>query len=517
MELKHIAPLPPNSFASYRKGVTHSHFDRENRGTALCAEQLKEWCSFYHVDALGVGSPWYRGMEADDEPTETTDRDRYYAKPEPPPAERNKLERLIELLNRESRTFFYPDNETPKGRNGHLWYFNYHHTVPAWHDYSQDRPVKYYWNDPHEEQNRITGRPHFRRPYSDVIAEQRKNGALAVWAHPTSWWRDGNGQFVTNIAAEMPAHLLLDGTIDGLTVSGYDPFHRSYRELYFMLLDRGYRIPAFAEMDLTSTSLRQEEPIATGIYCPGMPGSAEERAEHARTGNCFLGNGIRIALEIDGCAMGGSIRAEKNARHVLKVRLAPAPGDVFCSSLEITGPGGNAQITIPRCEKGEYLFEFSDSGEFSYFTACAFGERDDKTKAQQKIHSFAMTNPVWLVPRNHKFPEPAWMTCTIRFRPDSPFLGGSFRIPGGEAFPALAAPRELHLPANTALELATPGGTCFRSYPFFEDEHVQSLISTLSEGKFLNESRKLLPGEVPARYFNPELWRSCLNEIQAFY
>jgi len=518
MKLKHIASLSPHCFDGCRKVVTHSHFDRQNKGAELCSGLLKEWCSAFHVDALGVGSPWTPAVNADYRRAESTDRDRYYANPVfSSEMYEKELSGLIGRLNASGNTLFYPDNETPKGRNGHLWYFNYRCFVPPWHDYSQDRPVKYYWNDPHEEINKITGKPHFRRPYYDVIAEQRRAGALAVWAHPTSWWRGPDGGFVTNIAAELPVHLLLDGGIDGLTVSGYDPFHRSYRALYFMLLDRGYRIPAFAEMDLTSTCLRLAEPIANYIMCREKPESAADIAGNARTGNCFIGNGIRIAMDVDGCAMGGSLRAGKGKIRHLKVCLVPAPGESVCSRLEITGRGGKCLAFAENCGAGEYVFEFEDDGAFAYFSACAFGEHDSIRKRQQEIKSFSMTNPVWLVPEKHRFPDPAYMTCSIRFRPDSPFLGGRVRIPEYGDFPAEAKERILLLPANSVLELVSPHGETFRSYPFFEDEQVQSRISELSEGHFLQRFPQQEPGEVPAECFDPELWRPCLDEIRAVY
>lgn len=517
MDLKCRKALPPRCFDPYRKIVTHSHFDREMKGDELCAKLLQEWCSKYHVDALGVGSPWISPLNEEYLQAEHAERDLYYAGLYEVSMHREEVDDLIDRLNRGCGTLFYLDNETPKGRNGHLWYVNYHHLVPPWHDYSQDRPVKYCWNDPHEELNRITGKPHFRRPYRDVIGEQRHAGALAVWAHPTSWWHGPNGEFVTNIAAEMPLHLLLDGGIDGLTVSGYDPFHRSYRALYFMLLDRGYRIPAFAEMDLTSTCLKQEEPIATFVNAPDKPGSAETLLKHIRKNDCFIGRGIRIALDVDGFAMGESIPAEKDAVRTLKVRLEPAPGESFCSRLEITGPGGRCLASAERCEAGEYVFEFRDAGEYAYFSACAFGEHDDFRARQQKIRYFSMTNPVWLIPHDFHFPEPERMVCTIRFRPDSPFKGGIFRTPDGKIFPADIVPRTLELPANSMLELTAQNGGTFRSYPVFEDPRVQMRISDLSEGHFLKGSPGLEPGEVPASCFDPERWRPLLRSVMAVY
>ena len=42
-----------------------------------------------------------------------------------------------------------------------------------------------------------------------------------------------------------------DGYLDGMTVVGYDAFHRDYQALWFALLDLGYRVPGFAELDMS--------------------------------------------------------------------------------------------------------------------------------------------------------------------------------------------------------------------------------------------------------------------------
>ena len=117
-------------------------------------------------------------------------------------------EAMLRRLNeRGGGMLFYLDNETPKSCFGHMWYVGFKQTVPAWHDYSQDRPCWYsdYDNDT-AERNALTGDYHKRRTYATIVAEQRRYGALAIWAHPTSWWtKDGKnkGPFVTKPRARV--------------------------------------------------------------------------------------------------------------------------------------------------------------------------------------------------------------------------------------------------------------------------------------------------------------------------
>jgi hypothetical protein len=73
-------------------------------------------------------------------------------------------------------------------------------------------------------------------------------GALPVYAHPTSWWW-GNDQHVTNIAATLVPDILTGQAAGCLVVMGYDADHRSYQDLWFNLLNRGYFLTGVAETD----------------------------------------------------------------------------------------------------------------------------------------------------------------------------------------------------------------------------------------------------------------------------
>ncbi len=116
---------------------------------------------------------------------------------------------------------------------------------PAWHDYSQDHPVKYYENDPSVEINALTGEPHTRRNLFEIMAIQRKGGAIGVFAHPTRWWVS-NGKFTSNIAAMSGLFLMVDGYLDGMAVMGDRVYNKSYQDLWFSYLDLGGKVPGFA-------------------------------------------------------------------------------------------------------------------------------------------------------------------------------------------------------------------------------------------------------------------------------
>jgi hypothetical protein len=520
MELKHTSPLPEGYFSAYRQILTHTHFDRKgDRPTGDCRQILRDWCRDQKVDALGVGSPWTKQTRQDYHDNETILRDAYYARDFPEALLRkDEIAELIRWLNEDTGTLFYLDNETPKGRNGHLWYFGFRYLTPAWHDYSQDRPVRYYLNDPHVEINPLTGRPHQRRPYYQVVHEQRDAGALAVWAHPTSWWPDPRtGAFTSNVAAELPAHLILDGMVDGMVVSGYDVCHREYRALYFMLLDQGYMIRAFAETDMCPADISSAPPIGNHVRLGDAPLTATAIRDAVATADCYLGNGIKIAITLDGAAMGAKVKAERGCRRTLKIHLAPRDGETRCSRLEVNGLGGKAVAVLEDCTAGCYEFEFVDDGSYRHLSSCAFGAHDDHARPQQQIRNFAMTNPIFLVPASFPVPGPQTMRCQLAVRRDSPYLGWKMRwTDTGKTEEVVPGERILEGPAALSFDLIPPDASpTIRVHPFFEDAQVQSHISCLSEGLFRRDHPECVPGAVPCHLFSPELWKQHLGHLHA--
>ena len=301
-----VSPAEPIVFA---KAAGHSHHCRKPGVSEEVGENnLFAWAAKYHLDSYGVGSPWTVSNRAVYALNERADRDRYFGG-----LKNDQMEEMMDVAGNEAMLrrlnergggmLFYLDNETPKSCFGHMWYVGFKQTVPAWHDYSQDRPCWYsdYDNDT-AERNALTGDYHKRRTYATIVAEQRRYGALAIWAHPTSWWtKDGKnkGPFVTNIATDMIPQLMRDGYLDGMTVQGYDPYHADYQNLWFALLDLGYRVPGFSELDLSPTHGIEEKGTMLFNWIPFLrrPYTIEE-LKRDFSGGCITWNVAADAEEI---------------------------------------------------------------------------------------------------------------------------------------------------------------------------------------------------------------------------
>lgn len=500
---------------------THSHMLRSHRTDFAAAKRnLVDWAASRGIAAVGVGSPWEPVSAAHYAHYEHTGRDRYYGGFVPPESvmDRPQIEALFADLNRmaEGRTLFYWDNETPKNRHGHLWYVGFEYQVPAWHDYSQDRRVQFWDGDPCEDPNVLTGGCHIRRSYAEVVALQRRAGALAVWAHPTSWWRH-DGQFVTNIAAQMVTHLHADGYLDGMVVQGYDACHRPYQALWFDLLDRGAFVPGFAELDACFDSL----PIAPKgcflnfVPCEGDVARLPDLIRQLRAARHFVSSGPHLALTVDGQPMGARVSSGTGCTHRACLTAWPAPGETALSRVELLGKGGRELARVERFTGGTIEIDVAGDADGGYLLGRAFGEHDTPAgSGWQHIRHCALTNPVRLdTPRAPRL-KATDTVLNIVVAAGSPAHGAFFRVKnaGGEPLESgtLRSGGALRVPGGARLELRLADGSC-RDIPLaMANPRVREHIEYLADGHFLRDAPGCVAGDVPVEAFRFDAVRDAL-------
>jgi len=504
-----IQPCDDRLIAEWQAVACHSHHLRAGQLDIDGANRtLVAWCCQNGIRAAGIGSPWTPLSAAHYRQYEGPDRDLYYSDDFEPRSvmDREDIQALFEELNRLARgdVLFYQDNETPKGRNGHCWWFGYHYDYPAWHDYSQDRPIQYYDGDPHCEINRRTGTPHRRRCTFEIFATQRRHGALGVWAHPTSWWLQDE-EFVTNIAADCGMHLLADGTLDGLVNMGYDACHRSYQDLWFHFLDTGAVVPGFAENDGchdTPRLLDNHTPFKTYLRLRGDV-SVEGIVAAARSGASFSSTGAFATISVDGVPMGSVCETAEGRTHHLTIQAWPVPGQRCFSRLEIIGRGGTVLHSVARYAGGTLECVFPGSAEPSYIVVRGFGEHDDPdSPRQQDIRHAVLTNPVYLHPRGFGL-LPARTDYTLEIGADSPWLGGrlAFEEADGaplETLPVRPGAVRRELPASARVRLHSGGATRV-FYIAMENQRLQSLLQYLWAGEFRRDHPGVTAGQVPSQ------------------
>ncbi|HEV2398346.1 MAG TPA: CehA/McbA family metallohydrolase [Candidatus Sulfotelmatobacter sp.] len=525
---EHRAERPASLDREWPAVVTHTHNWRFREGEAAgsfsaAEEQLVRWCQKLGIRAVGVGSAWNPANEANFQRFEGPDRDLYYSGKfdQKSVMDVAGVNATLADLNERSHgsTLFYLDNETPKNRMGHMWWFGYLYDDPAWHDYSQDRPIKYYENDPAVEINPLSGEPHTRRNLFEIMAIQRKAGAIGVFAHPTRWWVS-DGKFTSNIAAMSGLFLIADGSIDGMAVMGDRVYNKSYEDLWFWYLDTGGKVPGFAETDFFLNQASQHNQLDTFRNYPHIgnrPLTAQAIRDVARSGEVFFSDGGFLNVSVDGVPMGSVVQTAPAKRHRLRIEVYAAPNSSV-GRIEIIGKHGVVLAVKDKFPGGVLEYEIPGRGDPDYVVVRAFGAGDDPEHDPDHVRYLAVSNPVYLWPKGFH-PEAARTFCTIRVASGSQWIGGTleFQTADGQRIrrEAIHAGKiSASVPADSRVVLSKAGVRSRMFYIAMENAEVEKDISYLSSGEFRKDYPGLAESVVPPKAFRLESLRQALQRFE---
>lgn len=517
-------PPPPGLLEQYPAVLTHTHnwrFDGPDR-TANFEESEKNlvrWCARLGIRAVGVGSAWDPANDAMFRRFEGPDRDLYYSGKfdQKSVMQTDHIRGVIAYLNRlaKGKTYFYLDNETPKTSMGHVWWFNYDYDYPAWHDYSQDRPIRLYRDDPSGEINPLNGQVQTRRDLFEIMETQHRSGALGVFAHPTRWWVS-DGKFVTNIAALSGLFVVADGYLDGLSVMSDRPFNSSAQNLWFSFLDTGAIVPGFAETDFflnNASSRSARETFLNRMHMNGAPMSAEHIRDAAKAGDVFASNGAFLTISVDGVPMGSICPTAVGKLHHIRIEAYPAPGNHF-SLIELIGRHGAVLAARRDFSGGMLEYELTGNGDATYILARAFGPADDPDAAPDRVQYAAVTNPVYLRPPGTPAP-PVLTMCSLDVPSTSRWIGGTIefhQLDGTliERRTVTPGTMQITLPANARILLKNAGQPDWNFSIAMENDAVEKLLSYLTSGKFRMDYPDLQQGQVPPEAFHLQELRRAL-------
>ena len=524
---EHPAQRPAKLDREWPAVVTHTHNWRFREGETTgsfpaAEEQLVRWCRELGIRAVGVGSAWNPANEANFQRFEGPDRDLYYSGKfdQKSVMDVAGVNATLVDLNAKSHgsTLFYLDNETPKNRMGHMWWFGYHYDYPAWHDYSQDRPIKYFENDPSVEINVQTGEPHTRRNLFEIMAIQRKGGAIGIFAHPTRWWVS-DGKFTSNIAAMSGLFLTVYGHLDGMAVMGDRVYNKPYQDLWFSFLDTAGKVPGFAETDFFLNQASQHNQLDTFRNYPHIgnrPLTAQAIRDAARSGDVFFSNGGFLNVSVDGKTMGSAVQTGPTKRHRLRIEVYPAPNSRL-GRLEIIGKHG-AVLAKKEFSGGVLEYEIPGRREPDYVVVRAFGAGDDPDHDPDHVRYLAVSNPVYLWPQGFHL-EPARTSCRLHVDSSSKWIGGSleFQTADGQRIRRElihAGTISASVPADSRIVLAKPGLQRRMFYIAMENADVEKDISYLSTGEFRRDYPDLPQSVVPPEAFHLESLRHALKQFE---
>jgi hypothetical protein len=440
--------------------------------------------------------------------------------------------------------------EMPKYRTGHTWWLGLTSSrgrFPSSMDvtyedgyYQSTKPGSWTFED----------LPFPNIPDVELVPRLRAaDGAAAVVPHPTSWWWQPRGdavKYTTNVAAYLPFGLLAGPLWDAMVVMGYDPDHYFYQDLWFHVLNEGYRMPAVAELD------GGYEPDSRFYYGSmrtyfevGEDRTMEAVVRALRAGRTFVTSGPIVLATIDGRHPVGSVLPSDGAPHTLHVE-AYASGDrddtlsyvlLFRNGrihrlwdLRARAPRRfEEDVPLRESERAWYVVkaygeEAPDPAHLDVSDVCrriAAGSFDGVLASRASV---ALTSPFYFRPPGSP-PDPTPLESRVRLRLVDPetqrpierarivtLLAG--RAVGETA--AVAGTAELKIPVGAVLRIEAPGHPVIHRSLYLDYAPHRALVEGLASGRWLDRNgwrRVLKPGQLPWEAFRFEETRAVLTDV----
>jgi Tol biopolymer transport system component len=156
-------------------------------------------------------------------------------------------------------------------------------------------------------------------PYNGVVADlAHAQGALVGYVHPFDWVIDPPKEKV--LSNELPADVM-NGKVDYIEIVGFAD-HKSTAEIWYRLLNLGFRLPAGAGTDAMANYASLRGPVGMNRVFLDTGGELNAVAlrKALKEGRTFASNGPLLGLEVDGKHPGDTIGRKTTGK--LRYRIA---------------------------------------------------------------------------------------------------------------------------------------------------------------------------------------------------
>ena len=156
-------------------------------------------------------------------------------------------------------------------------------------------------------------------PYNGVVADlAHAQGALVGYVHPFDWIIDPSKE--KSLSNELPADVI-NGKVDYIEIVGFAD-HKATAEIWYRLLNLGFRLPAGAGTDAMANYASLRGPVGMNRVFLDTGGDLSPAAlrKALKEGRTFASNGPLLGLEVDGKHPGDTIGRKTASK--LRYRIA---------------------------------------------------------------------------------------------------------------------------------------------------------------------------------------------------
>jgi hypothetical protein len=430
-------------------------------------------------------------------------------------------------------------SEMPKYRTGHTWWIGQSTTHGLFESAMDTSYENQYYQSEHGTGWNFQQLPFSQVPDIELVKRFKKmDGSLAIAAHPTSWWMQKRGdieKYVTNVACNLSFGLLSGKIWDGVVAMGYDHDHYYYQNLWFNILNQGYRMPAFSELDggLGKDDKFYYGSMRTYFHINGEF-SVNKIIDAAKKGNSFLTSGPIVMADIDKKYSIGDVVPLNNDNHVLNINAyASGDKDDYLSYVVVFRNGKIFKLWDIRAERRRRFSEAVSihEKEKSWYVVKVYGRKAwkdpknidvmavcERTITPEKVDGeldVAFTNPFYFRKRNET--QPAAMQTKVKLELHPAKEGTIEILDAGEKIKTVkltSGKASFSMPVNGLLKIMVKGFPVLYRSLYLDYPPHRSLLENLASGKWRNDYNiKFNPGEVPWPAFNYDKTKSLLNHV----
>ncbi len=258
-------------------------------------------------------------------------------------------------------------------------------------------------------------------PNFEIQAFIHSLGGMVACTHPHRWWWGkwgGRGgypveekKFVSNMAAELPFDTVAGPTYDAIDITMQPherEVNRQAQDLWFLLLNKGYRIAGTASSDTTFDNPGGGVPGKVRVYTRLDGALTMDRlAQAMKAGRNFVTSGPLVTLTIGDYGIGDVVKLQGpvKPKAVLRAWAAGRIGEKL-SRVEVLRNGTVIRTFTPDTVQLATSFDLEESQTAWYIVRC-YGAAEDQV---------AITNPIYFETPDYQEPqpEPARVTASVR-------------------------------------------------------------------------------------------------------
>jgi hypothetical protein len=437
-------------------------------------------------------------------------------------------------------------SEMPKYRTGHTWWIGQSTTNGLFEATMDTIYENHYYQSDSGTTWTFDNLPFTNLPDVEVVQRfKRQQQALAIAAHPTSWWMQERGsieKYVTNVACNLSFGLLSGKLWDGVVAMGYDHDHYYYQNLWFNILNRGYQMPAFSELDggLGKDDKFYYGSMRTYFKVDGKV-SAEKIKAAARQGRSFMTSGPMIFASIDKRFQIGDVIAADGTKRTLNIEAyASGESDDYLSYIIVFRNGrvqrvwdmrgekkrkANVSLDIKEDRRSWYIVKvygkraWSDPKNLDVMAAC---EKKFAREATQGELDVAFTNPFYFRRKGEK--EPSVLMSSVKLRladsasVENKLSGKIELLVAGKKIKTIGVHSSqiaFIMPVNAVMRILIDGFRPVEKNLYLDYLPHRDLIEELASGRWRERFKeKYSAGEVPWEAFNYDKTKDILKDVE---